>query len=90
MVTRTRCIPSKSWQTQRQVGTAVGGLMWCGTVVGRCAKGWRRRRCATEETRQAHVLTRRSPWSRPGVLTTSAEANNRGSLSQRQPPSTRD
>jgi hypothetical protein len=83
-------MPSNSGNTHRKVGDVVGWLMWFGTVAWWWANGWRHRRCATESTRQASVITIKSPWIRQGLLTNNDETKNSGSLSNRQPPSTRD
>jgi hypothetical protein len=49
-VTRTRCIPAKSWKTQRKVGHCVGCVMWFGSSPAD-------RRCVTAYTSSAHVIT---------------------------------
>src|SRR6266850_715306 len=64
--------------------------MWVGPVSLGAANSWRRRRCVTEETTNARVITLNSPWIRQGLLTHHDATNNSGSWSKRKPPSTRD
>src|SRR4029434_5279217 len=70
-------MPSSSWKTQRKVGDGVGWLMWFGTVSWFSAKCLRSRRCATEQTSNARVITMSNPSIRLGFLTNNDETKNR-------------